>query len=294
MFFVQLLLFVRIMFPIQLNLQAFIEKLSAPLQSWCVASFTISTYRELNSALLCGKTPDGSWHDPFISTGLYHLLVVSGAHLIFLVQLIELVPVKNKASQFFKVFILLGFTFMAGAQPPLVRALLHLSLTYLNQQGRWQWRRLKTLTYSGLLTLFLIPSWVSSLSFWLSWLAAFAVSSAESFSSRPLKQQTVIYILLLPALLALSSYHPFSILANLAFAPFIGFVMLPSTFLALVFSPWHLANDWFWAVTLNFLKFFSAYLGSQQPLYQLSVGQLSGYVLSSTLARHFWWRWQGC
>ena len=80
------------------------------------------------AAVLCGTSlPLTAWNQNLKNWGLFHLIVVSGAHLVFLELLLRptlLVFPLSWRKKLLVVFLVV-FCFLSGLQPPLVRAFIH-------------------------------------------------------------------------------------------------------------------------------------------------------------------------
>ena len=84
----------------------------------CVRFAPEGNWRELYQATVCGK----SFQDPTLlpllkKFGLLHLIVVSGAHLVFLERLMHMIGLRAK---FFSYFVMCFFLLITQAQPCLL------------------------------------------------------------------------------------------------------------------------------------------------------------------------------
>lgn len=133
-------------------------------------------WRELDpiySALFCASNSLSSEIKTlFQETGLYHLIVVSGSHLIFFENILQRI---FRDRWRLHLLLLLMFCLACQAQPPLTRALLSLFLTQASRHYRLFWSHDLIICKSGLLCLLIFPEWVTSLSLLLSWLASLAL-----------------------------------------------------------------------------------------------------------------------
>ena len=174
-------------------------------------------------------------------------MVVSGAHLLFLEKLWIKLPLP-----FFKksgLFIFLVFyALITQLHPPVVRALFSFFLFQLSRSYKFFWSHPLVTHLSGILCLIYSPHWVHSLSLKLSWLAALA----QGISSSPFKRALFTYVIVFPIVSQWQFLHPLTVLINWLAAPFIGFIMLPLSFVTALFSFLQPFSDSLWE-TLFFI-----------------------------------------
>lgn len=191
------------------------------------------------SALACGTNMQASpLQKDLLRSSLIHAYVVSGSHLILLDQFFGIfgIPV------IVRFFILLLYSFSAGWQAPVVRALS--SWLLLSTKNRFKIFIPTDLcvAIAGMFCLILFPDWWGSLSLMLSWCAALALSSVglfrwrSSFAKVFFTQMTVFVFMSLP-LWGWGNLHPLSLVFNLMLIPFISFVLLPLAVLSFFFHP---------------------------------------------------------
>ncbi len=144
---------------------------------------------QLGQALVCGRSlPSGNLKNVFTDLGIYHVLVVSGAHLTWITTIIMfLLPGSSR----FSFFLLVLYTLMTGAQAPVVRALL--------EQG---FRHSKVPSWVGQIfamlgSLIFQPLWWNSRSLFLSALARQAILRGSSIFQQTLRIQLVLLPLLI-------------------------------------------------------------------------------------------------
>lgn len=251
-------------------------------QNWCLSQIPNSAQSEqLLSAFLCGANiQDHSLRDPFLKTGLIHLLVVSGGHFAVLVMLIDLATSalrgRFKYLTFIKIPILISFSFMTGFQPPVVRALFCQLLDFPNHFFRWHWDQSKLQLTSGVLTLSLFPLWIESLSFYLSWLASLGLCLPPLWNNTLIRKQGtwkskawhwLSTCLCIQCLLGLF-FWKFSILAlimNLFLAPLLMLGLWPLCLLAVILPFSIPYTDACWKFVLQILDFCSRLSMSPAP-----------------------------
>jgi competence protein ComEC len=266
-----------------------LASLSQSLQRNCAASVPNEMkFKNLSQSFLCGtKISDSQAKEVFQETSLLHLMVVSGSHLQILCFFLLLPwPLKWREKKFLKFsmgFIFIFYCLMTGFQAPLVRALVARGLASLNEHWKLHWDGGKVQLYSGLLVLALIPEWILSFSFYLSWLA----SVGFLFTPMIRKQDQFSFLLsflncfFIQALMSLF-FQQFSVLGflvNALAAPVIAFCLFPTSFLPILFPQLSPLSDWVWDLILRFLKFLS----------ELSSSQIN-FEFDST-AMHWYWLW---
>ena len=251
--FIMIWLWIEPYFCSILDLGPILRQISFPLQSWCAAQISPGIHSELTAAMVCGIDPSSSAALVFQQSGLYHLLVVSGGHLAFFVGLMQPLERRRLFSWVILIF-LIFYTLLCGAQPPVVRALLQWFLSqHRHKLGLHSHSALIT-WYSGILCLSLVPSWVHSLSFWLSWLATLACQAAVTLQLSTGLSVLLIHLVLLPGLLNLGSAHPLSVVNNWLFAPLLSGALLPLCLLTTFIPPLTFLSDGAWSLLLSILE----------------------------------------
>ncbi len=230
----------------------------------CVSACPPITHAPFLRAVVCGEplptlNSGASLKGDFVKTGLIHLLVVSGSHLVgveiwvrFLSKCLRMSRLRDAA-----IFSsLVAFTLMTLATPPVLRALFSWMLMFSSSHFRLGWTRAQILTMSGAFCLSgcrtrwdlgsLILSWLASLG--LAFSTGFTISSAPSPALKTshrrliLRERTLlffrgvkrdlighisVYVTLIPALIPMGVPSLASIACNLVFAPVMGFVLFP-------------------------------------------------------------------
>lgn len=172
----------------------------------------------------------------YISAGLIHLFVVSGAHLMLIEKMLS--PLISSGAL---LLLLCAYALACGLNPPVTRALIAFAIgAWLNTKNiKWP-GHLKILV-AGLCTLLFHFEWILSFSLQLSWVAAFLVSAfAAHFSSgTPLFKQWLFFISMFPTLMFFQVPGLTGILLNLFFAPVLELVLFPMALLVAVFNFLH-------------------------------------------------------
>ena len=228
-----LLLMIIILCVNPFSLLSFFKPLGQGLNQICLQRVSAEdTWTLVYSAIVCGeRLPEGSLKKTFISLGIIHLMVISGAHLIFLEKAWGLLPPFRFKNSLLACF-LLTYSLSAGLNPPVLRALFSLLLSRLNQELKLFWSPYLKVCLSGLLCLLCQGAWFHSLSLQLSWIASMGMSNP--YFSR-LKSCVITFILILPVVSSWSSVHPFSIIINWLLVPLAGSILLPFSLLLIPF-----------------------------------------------------------
>ena len=245
------------------------------MHEWCLQQveagpITEQQFTSLYSALLCGeRLPEGKMKQTLVAFGMIHLMVISGAHLIFLEKTWNLLP-PFQLKNFLLTFFLLTYSISAGLNPPVLRALFSLLLSRINKELKLFWSPYLRVHISGLLCLLCQNSWFDSLSLQLSWIASIGMSNPRL--SR-LKSCALTFILILPIVNQWGNSHPLSIILNWVVTPLISCLFLPLSLLTLPFPFLRPLTDQLWGLFLHTLN-------SLRPLVENTVIELS-WSLSS-------------
>lgn len=178
----------------------------------------------------------------YITSGLIHLFVVSGSHLIVLESLFR----KAKLPDHIILTTLIVYGFACDLNAPVVRCLVAYVLNYLLQRKNIIWPAHFKLLIIGATTLSLNPIWITSLSLQMSWIAAFMVMLGKSFfkSTSLLFKQGLIFFGLLPTFVFFQVPSPIIILINLILTPVLEFILFPIALLTFVFHFLSPVFDW--------------------------------------------------
>jgi competence protein ComEC len=191
------------------------------------------------AALVCGTNMQASpLQKDLLRSSLIHAYVVSGSHLIMLDQFFGIfgIPV------ILRFLILLLYSFSAGWQAPVVRALASWLLLATRHRLRIFIPADLAVALAGMGCLILFPDWWGSLSLILSWCAALALSSVGLFHfrhafARVFFTQLIVFIFMCVPLWGWGNLHPLSVVFNLMLIPYISFVLLPLAILSFMFHP---------------------------------------------------------
>lgn len=190
-------------FEIRFSAFQMLQNLSYLLHQKCLIQIPTPTiYTPALSALVCGENFNSvSEAQLYTSTGLIHLFVVSGSHLILIQKMMKKVSLILFKKEF-SIFIIIALFFYAAVcqfNPPVTRSFIFLFLSYLVYKLHRYWSSHYTLLLSGLIALIFNPDWITSLSLQMSWLAALALQMyAEKLKHTSiLVQQILLYFLFL-------------------------------------------------------------------------------------------------
>jgi ComEC/Rec2-related protein len=228
-----------------------------------------SAHRELYSAMVCGSTPPPT---EFMSDlrviGLYHLIVVSGSHFIFLETLLQWLARRlGRFGDAVVFFLLTLFALVCLLAPPVVRAWLSFSLRKTNDELKLGWQGQHLAFFSGVVTLFIFPEWIQSLSFMLSWGASLLIALPVHESWR---RHLLIYAGLIPLLYGLQPQNPATSLVNWLLAPVLGLWMLPACLVAFFLPPLTPVIDWLWSIFLFVTKIIAQQIPTDVAVYSFS------------------------
>lgn len=203
------------------------------LHSACLRFTPESTYSNMYAALVCGKPLlDADFSQSLKNLGIFHIMIVSGSHLVFLSSLIENLFNRPKFEKLKAIAlpILITYSLCTNAQPPVIRAVISISIDLIQRKKKLFWNHSEVILISTLICLSISNPWENSYSLLLSYAAAVAMDLSKTKNS--LLKNTIIYILILPFLLPMNAPHPLSILSNMTLAPLIGTIYFPLSFVA--------------------------------------------------------------
>lgn len=251
----------------------------------------LSLWKEAHAAVVCGKKlKSGASYDAFRSSGLLHLLVVSGAHLLFLERILRRVLPFLPKPMLWTSLICTTYACMALLHPPVVRALLSLHLHLINRHFKLFWRKDQEVLYTGLVCLCIFPSWSKSYSLALSWAASLALTLPWPKSPwKPLLQSFSVYLLLWPFLMSFAPQHPATIMINWIGAPFIGSILFPASILSALFHPLTPVADFLWNISTKGLSLISETWSPLTPQPGWPLVGLWVFVIIFHILNHFLW-----
>jgi ComEC/Rec2-related protein len=212
-----------------------LKPISASLHGLCLSWFTPldATNRPengLSRSFICGhKVTEVKQKIVLQKSGLYHTIVVSGGHFLFLESVLKWLAWPR----WLRFISLCAYYLMTGLQPPGLRCLMQLGLASVAKSRDWRFSSPALCFYAGLLCLAVSADLWTSLSFWLS----LSVSLALCFSKELLPQKArtlqivfpivLIYLFLIPFNFSKGYPHPLNlILGMILLYPFCLTLML--------------------------------------------------------------------
>lgn len=210
------------------NLNDYLAQPAKYLNSTCNQTIlTTSQFNGLFQSFLCGKKLDKALpKETLIKAGIYHLIVVSGGHFLFLESIFKIL----KLPFYLRTVLLILYYLTTNLQAPGLRALIHLLASKLKDHLGVKISPLTLLLYTGIVCLILNSSYWQSLSFWLSFNVSLAITACSEllYWEKPIPKffwlNFLIYLFLLPFLLRLSYSHPLSVfMGNILVFPTIIF-----------------------------------------------------------------------
>jgi len=216
-------------------------------------------WRDLDSVyggLFCGDSNlDPSLQTLFQSSGLYHLLVVSGAHLVFLEKIIQKIfPGWEKS----KLLLFLCFALTCEFSAPIVRAVFSQIFTLISEQRRLFLRDDARVLLSGLACLVLFPEWIYSYSLLLSWMASLALVHPWS----GWKKHAVIAAYLVPWTQTL---QPASVFNNFVFGLVFEYFLFPVSAICFATPGLTKLGNSLWEITNRSITLLPSLPPSPQP-----------------------------
>lgn len=208
----------------------------------------------INQALVCGKRwPSGDGKNLLINYNLIHLFVVSGAHAIFFEKTLKMLGVSEKP----RLSCLGLYVLICNFSSPINRCFLERlsNLTFKSFNFHTPPIQLKLFSAFLCLPFSFFKSELTSLL--LSLYFSLIVSSVDSDKAFELK----VMLLSLPVYTYFLGFPPFSSIFVLALAgPFIGSILLPLSFLALLSDSVEWLSHKLWWTSLDALYFIEIFL----------------------------------
>jgi competence protein ComEC len=285
----------------QRSLLPWLYLLSQPFHQVCLAAAPIGRHNSLYQALVCGASfEDPGLQQDFARTGLLHVIVVSGSHLVFLERILtkalpysSAINSKSARTTLGVLLALFAFVLAAGAEPPVLRAYFQMSLYLLNHHRRLNWRISQITLLSGASTLIFCGDEPAIRSLALSWTASLALNTFANPYRESLRRDTSwgervrrsfwlnlkMYLLLAPALLLFALPHPASILCNWLLAPVLGEWLFPASLAAFFWTKLAAITDVFWNLSLVVLQWTALFTPDGWKIESRSTPLLLGYLL---------------
>lgn len=253
-----------------LQLHKSLAPLIQQLNGFCLQSIPEDSWKLFDQALLCGSPiPNSNFKSLLIETSIYHIVVVSSAHLIFLKSTFETLLPKTLPQSLRSFFICVGlfvYSLMTSLEAPILRALGVLLLAALSKKLKLHWKPHQILLYSTILAIGINPNLINSISLQLSFLTGLGLAielPPTQTTQKLVIRSLLLYLLLFPVLCLFMTPHPIGILINSFIAPLISFLILPLSFLSLL-------GTFLRSIYLSFLEGFFFFLKEMNPHYPSS------------------------
>ena len=238
-----LLLFISILvlFQIRFSILSELHFLAEPLHQVCLNLLPDNPKTQsVLQALVCGHNFESfetsHW---YVSSGLIHLFVVSGSHLIIIYKVLYFIFKKLSVDTAQKYIFIILFFYAAVClfNPPITRSLLGIFIFDILKTKVKYWPTDYVLFLVGLSTLILSPNLISSISLQMSWLAALGIEASHRYlnNKNRLIQQIPFYVFYTFSFSALGFPQMTVLIIALFFNPVLEFVLLPMACLVLAF-----------------------------------------------------------
>jgi competence protein ComEC len=146
-------------------------------QQFCLSLLPALEYRESLAALICGENFAKTKQSVLLTqSGLIHLFVVSGSHLVFLEQLL----VVFGCGEHIIGGVLFVFLWLTGGTAPTLRAFLYWMISQTNHFEKLHWGRSQRALIAGLLSLIILGG-EQTFSLLLSWTCAAILIFSSGF-----------------------------------------------------------------------------------------------------------------
>ena len=222
-----------------------------------------SSFPDIYQALICGKRlPYGSVREIFVKGGLIHLMIVSGAHLIFLERLLIKAPIPKSLNRGFIYLSLILYACVSQLNPPVLRALFSFFLLRFSRKYKLFWSPVSITLLSGVLCVIYKPETQDSFSLQLSVLTSLLYHSCRD----SLKRSFLIYLFVLPIINHWQDLSSLTVFINWILAPVISAFLFPLSFLSAFFPFLYPLSDRLWLICLKVLQGIQ-FLPFQQSLY---------------------------
>jgi predicted membrane metal-binding protein len=217
------LIFFALLSPVIPDFTPYIQTIAQPFQKICLDRVQTLRLPRLTEAIVCGSSEmNPSDRKDFLKIGIYHVLVVSGAHFLVLSQLFGGAPIV------FRGLVLTLFLLLSGASPPAIRALIHLAINFVAAVLRLHWNWIDRLIFSTAVVLCLFCSLLSTKSLFLSVVCATIFSFPSAREANVNFQKIFLSSLLAGAVMAANSItHPIGWFTGAVLSPCIGLILFP-------------------------------------------------------------------
>lgn len=165
------------LFETPLDLRQMIKPTSDFMHQLCVRQTSgFKEHSEAAAALVCGHQIESiELQSLFASSGLIHLLVVSGSHLLVISKAFDRLQIKKSI----KIILLFAFVLICEINAPITRSFIALLVADFVHSKKWTWSPSFKQWVTSLICLTINPLWITSLSFQMSWMASLCLEIAD-------------------------------------------------------------------------------------------------------------------
>lgn len=224
-------------YTIRYHLSNYISNVS-PLSSEYVKTFVLGDKSDFDQSL---KTD-------ISKLGISHLFAISGMHIslivLFIITVLKKMQVSNKKSSIIIVTILGIFTIMTAFSPSVMRAVLMYVLLLVNSKYGLKMSSIDVISFIFVVLIIINPYIYKNLGFTLSFIVATSILlSSEILKLRPKNTQLLLIgvismVITIPITSSLNYNINFmAIFTNVLFIYFVSFLILPMSFITLIFPP---------------------------------------------------------
>ncbi len=194
--------------------------------------------QELN-ALVCGQDfLSLADSQIYIVSGLIHLFVVSGSHLVLIERTLSKLENKFYVSSEITHLILMVYIFVCNLNPPIVRSYLFIVVLALSKKYFLQLKNNNALLAASLIGLILQPQWITSLSYQMSWIAGLTLIYIDEIykKSHLLIKNFLFYLHFYLTMLFLGLPQIVTVVISTVLSPVLEYVLFPLAFLVFLWS----------------------------------------------------------
>lgn len=216
--------------------------LSAGFHEACLALAPSSAYSSLYQAIVCGmKLPPGKEFYLLKNAGILHIIVVSGAHLVFLSNVIQFFY-KGRHCEKIQIGLLFFFVAICELQMPALRAWLFLVIQSTDKKLKLFNPPAFSILLSVTLCLAIHPPSFYSLSLPMSWSACLGIYLGRNTFT----QSLLCYGFLTPIFAQFASFSIWTIAINAFLTPLICVFLFPLSLITMLVHPLHRLVDFIW------------------------------------------------
>ena len=223
-----------------------------PLATWLHQSCidygpqNVKAVKELN-ALVCGQDFQSlADSEIYIHSGLIHLFVVSGSHLVLIQRtFLKFEKFFEDRTQFVAQLLtliihsfLFIYIFICDLNPPIVRSYFFIVVLSFSKKYLLQVSTQNALLIASLCGLILQPHWITSLSYQMSWIAGITLIYIDEIyrQSHLLIKNFLFYMHFYLTMLFLGLPQVVTVLISTAISPLLEYILFPLAFIVYILS----------------------------------------------------------